>query len=82
MIGGTAAIFEISPEKVKALWNAPPLIGNVSAYVPLSGTPRWEMEYVDVEKFYGHLPNARLLDVYQVDYAKRTFHRVIHHPLD
>ncbi|HMC58437.1 MAG TPA: hypothetical protein VKJ01_04515 [Candidatus Solibacter sp.] len=82
VLRGAAAVFEISPEQVKTVWTAPPGIGNVSAYVPLSGVPRWEIEYVDAKKFYSDLPNSRLLDVFQVDYAKRTFRRLIHQPLD
>jgi hypothetical protein len=81
-LGGTTAVFEIGPEHVKTIWTAPPGIGNVLAYAPHSGVPRWEVEYVDMKKFYGDLPHARLLDVFQVDYDKRTFQRVIHQPLE
>lgn len=82
VLGGSAAVFEISAEQVKTVWTAPARVGNVSAYVPSSGVPRWEIEYVDANKFYSGIPHARLLDVYRVDYDKRTFRRLIHQPLD
>ena len=82
VLGGSAAVFEISAEQVKTVWTAPAGIGNVRAYVPSSGVPRWEIEYVDAKRFYSNLPNARLLDVYQVDYDKRAFRRLVHQPLD
>jgi hypothetical protein len=82
VLSGSAAVIEISAEQVKTVWTAPAGIGNVEAYVPPSGVPRWEIEYVDAKRLYSGLPNARLLDVYQIDYAKRTFRRVVHQPLD
>jgi hypothetical protein len=81
VISGTAAVFEIGPDKVKALWTASPLIGSINAYVPPISC-RWEVEYSDVKRVYGNLPHSTLLDVYQVDYAKRTFRRLVHQPLD
>jgi hypothetical protein len=82
VLGGSAAVVEISAEHVKTVWTAPSGIGNVNAYVPSSSFPRWELEYVDAKRFYSGLPNARLLDVYQIAYDKRTFRRLIHQPLD
>jgi hypothetical protein len=79
VIGGSAAVFEVSAEAVKAVWNAPPRIGNVVAYAhPFSS--RWELEYADVKRFYAELPNASLPDIYQVDYARHSYTRLVHIP--
>ena len=81
VLAGSAAVFEIGSEGAKAVWNAPPLIGNVKAYAPPLSL-RWEIEYADVNRTYGALPNATLLDIYQVDFTKHTFRRIVHQPLD
>lgn len=78
---GSAAVIEVGPEQVKTVWIAPASIGNVRAYTP-PGSLRWEIEYADVKRFYGGLPNATLLDIYQVDYIKQSFRRLIRRPLD
>jgi hypothetical protein len=81
VIAGSAAVFEIGSEGANAIWNAPQDIGNVKAYVPPHSL-RWKIEYTDANRFYGVLPHATLLDVYQVDFAKQTFRRIVHQPLD
>jgi len=81
VLGGSAAIFEIGPEQARAIWAAPPSIGNLRAYSP-PGSLRWEIEYADIKRFYGGLPNAELLDIYQIDYPTQTFRRLVHQPLD
>jgi hypothetical protein len=76
---GTAAVFEIGPEGATRIWGAPPEIGNVSAHAHDS---RWEIEYVDLKRFYDRQPKATLLDIYRVDWSKRTYSRLAHLPLD
>jgi hypothetical protein len=78
---GSAALYEVGTEEIKTLWSAPPGIGNVRAYA-LVPSQRWEIEYVDLKRFYDNLPNASLLDIYQIDYAKQTFRLLVHRPLD
>jgi hypothetical protein len=79
VIGGSAALFEISPQQTKTPWRAAPNIGNIVAY---AHSGRFEIEYADGKRFYTNLPHARLLDIYQVDYTKRTLRRLVHQPLD
>jgi hypothetical protein len=79
--GGSASLFEIGTEGERVVWSAPQGIGNVRAYVPPLSL-RWEIEYADVKRSYGDLPNATLLDIYQVDFSKQTYHRIAHVPLD
>jgi hypothetical protein len=81
VLGGSAAVFEIGPEQTKTIWTAPPSIGNLRAYTP-PWSLRWEIEYADVKRFYEGLPNAELLDIYQIDYPTQTFRRLVHQPLD
>jgi hypothetical protein len=81
VLGGSAAVFEIGCEEEKVVWSAPPGIGNVSVYIPPLSL-RWEIEYTDVKRFYGDLPNARLLDIFQVDFTKQTYRQIVHQPLD
>jgi hypothetical protein len=81
VLGGSAALFEIGTEEERVVWSAPQGIGNVGAYVPPLSL-RWEIEYADVKRTYANLPNATLLDIYQVDSSKQTYHRIVHVPLD
>jgi hypothetical protein len=81
VLAGSAAVFEIGSEEAKTIWNVSPLIGNVHAYTPPLSL-RWEIEYADVNRFLGGLPHATLLDIYQIDFAKRTFRRIVRQPLD
>ena len=39
----------------------------------------WEVTYADHNLLYGHDPKPYFLDVYSIDYAKRTFSRVVHY---
>jgi hypothetical protein len=81
VIGGSATVFEVGPDAVKVVWNAPPGIGNLTTYThPLSS--RWEIEYADVKRVYGDLPNANLLDIYEIDRIHRSYRRLIHQPVD
>lgn len=80
-LGGSAAVFEIGPQQTRVVWTAPPNIGDVMAYAHTLSL-RWEIEYTDTKRFYGGLSDAKLLDIYQVDWAKRTFRRLIHHSLE
>ncbi|MEO8658030.1 MAG: hypothetical protein ABI693_06145 [Bryobacteraceae bacterium] len=81
VLGGTAAVYEIGPEETKQIWTAPPGIGNLAAYVP-AYSQRWEIEYTNSKRFYAQLPQSMFLDVYQIDYGKHSFRRLIHQPLD
>jgi len=81
VLGGTAAVYEVGPDKITQLWSAQPGIGNVAAHAHRASV-RWEIEYADVKRTYADLPHATLLDIYQIDYAKHTFRRLVHQPLD
>ena len=80
-LGGSAAVFEIGPEQIKAVWNAPPGIGNVMAYAHTL-SQRWDIEYADTKRLYNGIPDARLLDIYQVNWPNRTFRQLIHRSLE
>jgi hypothetical protein len=80
-LGGTAAVFEIGPEGARQVWSAPPDISDVTAHAHALDL-RWEVKYVDSGRFYANLPNATLLDIYQVVWNTRTYRRVVHQPLD
>jgi hypothetical protein len=81
VLPGSAAVFEIGPDRVRTVWTAPLGIGNVVAH-PLPDSHRWEIQYADTKRFYSNLPKASFLDIYQVDYTSRAFHRLVHEPLD
>ena len=80
VLGATAGIFEVGAKETKQIWTTPPGIGNLAAYVP-QYSQRWEIEYADTKRFYAQLPQSVFLDVYQIDYGKRAFRRLIHQPL-
>jgi hypothetical protein len=78
---GTASVFEIAPNSISTVWQAPSGIGNVIPYaMPL--TTRWEIEYADVADTYADRPKPSRIDIFQVDYLKHTYHRLAHIPIN
>ena len=77
VIGGSASVFEIGVNRIRVVWNAPPNIGNLTAYA-LRVSRRWEIEYDDVNRTYSDLPNHSFLDIYSVDGIEQTFRRLVH----
>lgn len=80
-LGGTAAVLEVGPEGASTVWSAPRNIGNVSAHAHARDL-RWEIQYVDMKRFYSDLPHATLLDIYRVVWSTRTYRRLVHQPID
>jgi hypothetical protein len=78
---GNAAVFEIGPESARRVWSAPPEIGNVRAYADAPDS-RWEVGYVDMKRFYGYLPKAVPLDIFQAGWDSHAYRRLVHQPLD
>jgi hypothetical protein len=79
VIGGSASVFEIGVNQIRAIWNSPPNIGNLTAYaLPVSG--RWEIEYDDVNRTYNNLPNHSFLDIYSVRVIEQSFQRLVRVP--
>jgi len=79
VINGTASVFEISFDGVRTIWNAPAMIGNLTAYA-LPRSRLWELDYDDVNRVYDNLPNPSFLDVYQVDSLTNGYRRLVHVP--
>ncbi len=74
-LSGRATLYRVGTDAVTIAWSDARQF-NVAAQANAIG---WEFSYADGPLLYGNDPKPYFLDVYQVDYQKRTFSRVVHY---
>ncbi len=74
-LSGRATLYRVGTDALTIAWSDARQF-NVVAQANAIG---WELNYADGPLLYGNDPKPYFLDVYQVDYQKRTFARVVHY---
>jgi hypothetical protein len=71
---GQAAVYRVAPDGVNIEWSLKQ--DNMTAQKNELG---WEVSYADHDLLYGNAPKPYFLDVYKMDFAKRTSTRIVHY---
>lgn len=77
-LSGRVAVYRTTTDAVKVLWDD----GDDARECNLTAQRNeigWGVNYADRDRLYGNDPNPYFLDIYEIQYAKRTFSRVVHH---
>jgi len=74
-LAGRAAVYRAATDTVKIAWDDAREC-NLTAQLNEIG---WEVNYADCDRLYGNEAKPYFLDVYEIDYMKRTFARVVHY---
>lgn len=72
---GRATVYRASADSVTIAWDEDSQ-DNLTAQTNAIG---WEVNYADNKLLYGNGPKPYFFDVYEIDYQKRTFSRVVHY---